>query len=169
MPITEVRETLAYYINRTFSPHGVVKTSNCAVAGLHGMSGKLNIMPFIVWMAKLQPQVTKWICNKILELAASGGQHLFPRHTCVSRQNGRTSIPGHRPTVLLCITLGFRDTPAKRGLMWKLLISELARLIVLENRGIHSPWSPKASWLQGVPAISLGPELPQLICTWSHV
>lgn len=48
MPITEVRETWAYYINRTFSPHRVVKTSNCAVAGLYSMSGKLNIMAFTV-------------------------------------------------------------------------------------------------------------------------
>lgn len=48
MPITEVRETLAYYINRTFSPHGVVKTSNCAIAGLYGVSSKLTIMAFIV-------------------------------------------------------------------------------------------------------------------------
>lgn len=39
------------------------------------------------------------------------------------------------------------------------------RLIVLTNRGTHSRWSSKASWLQGVPVISLRPEFLQLIST----
>lgn len=38
-------------------------------------------------------------------------------------------------------------------------------LIVLTNRGTHSQWSSKASWLQGVPVNSLRPEFPQLIST----
>lgn len=114
---------------------------------------------------KALAQVTKGICSKIPEPLASGWQYLFPRHTCVSWQKRRVSNPAHWPTVLLC----FRDDHTKVGLMWKLLTPELGRLIVLENRGAHSPWPSKPSWLQGVPAISLGLEFPQLISTCTHV
>lgn len=53
--------------------------------------------------------------------------------------------------------------------MRKSLLPELTRLIVPENKGAHSLCASESSWLQEVPAISLQPELPQLISTRTHV
>lgn len=61
------------------------------MAGLYVTSAKLNIV-FLCVNGKALPQATKWIWNKILESSASGWQHLFPRHTCVSRQKGEPPL-----------------------------------------------------------------------------
>ena len=53
--------------------------------------------------------------------------------------------------------------------MRKSLLPEPTGLIVPENRGAHSLWASESSWLQEVPAVSLRPELPQLISTCTHV